>query len=160
MKIETKYLDFPIVIYVVMLVGAFALSCNDKSSPSAASWETMAVSNTQSYVLFDQDSVGCYLIDDLQLEDDGRLNGLYVKESVYYSVQSMPEELSFIEIFATEAGGDYFLYNLEVLRREFVKAGCDPVLVATRKSPRKFKQFVGPRYGFSLTPGEAYVSGQ
>ncbi|MFK7969726.1 MAG: hypothetical protein AB8F95_05130 [Bacteroidia bacterium] len=98
----------------------------------------------------DIDSVQCFVLNEDAIDIDGSIDIDIVKKAVHESVQSMEYAPVFIEVFSTEDDHLLFLQNLEVLRREFIRAGLDSVMVSTRKKARPLQSAEGLHYGFSV----------
>lgn len=134
----------------------FALmACHEPGSNKSAIHKVRNGAEKRIESVLDVDSVLCYVFSNTEKDTDGKIMVEYIQEYVLKSKQFMLSSEVFIEVFSTDSMNAYFVYNVEAVRRQFVNEGFDPVLVSTRKRPRKLVGYGEGFFGFSLVQQEA-----
>ncbi|MEZ4685840.1 MAG: hypothetical protein R3B47_07170 [Bacteroidia bacterium] len=123
--------------------------CNESGGPLAARplREIVPVLNESDQQRID--SVDYVVLDGLAFTDEGKIIESSIEASVQKRIQDMPSGACFFEIYSNAAPPNWFLFNLEAVRREFIRQGLDPVLISTHKKTRSF--LPGPDVAIAFT---------
>lgn len=122
--------------YLLSLLAT--VGCNEGLGPTAASDKPKSVLVSDFSMKKDPDSISYFILNEIAFQEDGRIVESTIKEAVQNKIHLLANQPCFLEIYANFAADNWLLFNLEAVRREFIRQGLDPVLVSTHKKIRSF----------------------